>query len=81
MGNEAARERSRLHMRVKSDVARKDHTAWRKRQGCLSTFLSFLATESNDLSKIIDSREVGDFHRAVIGEIDERLPIQDSEPL
>jgi hypothetical protein len=41
----------------------------------------FLATESDDLSKITGSREIGDFHRAVIGEIDERLPIQDSEPL
>jgi hypothetical protein len=47
----------------------------------LSALFSFLAAKSDDLSKIVDSREVGAFHKAVIGEIDPGLAIQGTEPL
>ena len=71
MGKEAVTQRSRVHPRVKLDIGRK--------QGCLSTLLSFLAAKSNDLSKIIDSRKVGAFHKAVISEVDPGLAIQGTE--
>ena len=60
-------------MKVKSHIGR--------RQGYLSPLLSFLAAEPDDLSEIIDSRKVGAFHKAVIGEIDPGLAIQGTELL
>ena len=39
------------------------------------------AAESKDLSEIIDFSAVGVFHKAVIGEVDPRLAIQDTELL
>ena len=47
----------------------------------LSALLPFLAAKSDDLSKIIDSRKVGAFHKAVIGEVDPGLAIQGTELL
>ena len=47
----------------------------------LSTFLSFLAAKPEDLSKIIDFRKVGAFHKAIIGEVDPGLAIQGTELL
>jgi len=39
----------------------------------------FLAAKPDDLSKIIDFRKVGAFHKAVIGEVDPGLAIQGTE--
>jgi hypothetical protein len=47
----------------------------------LSALLPIPAAESEDLSKIIDFRAVGIFHKAVIGEVDPGFAIQDAELL
>jgi len=45
----------------------------------LSALLPFLAAKPDDLSKIIDSRKVSAFHKAVIGEVNPGLAIQGTE--
>ena len=50
-------------------------------QACLYAFLSFLATEPDDLSEIINPGQIVGLHEPIIGEVDPGLVVQHAELL